>query len=162
MSPPTGPPPTPEDLTKAHRVLYENGIRLRYEVAGTAYVERNLDAADSDPEFMRPMQELLTETGWGSVWARPGLSRKQRSLQNIAMLCALNRSAELAVHVRGAVNNGATKLEIRETLLQVAIYCGMPAGIEGHKVAKRVLDEIEQETGRKIPWGDGGVNEVDG
>jgi 4-carboxymuconolactone decarboxylase len=147
------PAPTEEEISKAHEILYNNGVRLRYEVAGEAYVNRNLGVADSDPEFMKPMQELLTEAGWGNVWARPGLSRKQRSLQNIAMLCAINRSAELGVHVRGAVNNGATKLEIRETLLQVAIYCGMPSGIEGHKVAKRVMDEIEQETGKKIPSG---------
>jgi 4-carboxymuconolactone decarboxylase len=71
------------------------------------------------------MQELVTEACWGSIWTRPGLERKHRSLLNIAMLCALNRSNELAVHVRGAVNNGASEVEIRETLLQVAIYCGM-------------------------------------
>ena len=91
------------------------------------------------------MQELVTEACWGSIWTRPGLERKYRSLLNIAMLCALNRSAELAVHVRGAVNNGASEVEIRETLLQAAIYCGMPAGIEGHKVAERVLKEMRLE-----------------
>jgi len=148
------PLPTPAEVAQAHDVLYRVGVNMRYEVAGAAYVNRNLGAAADDPEFMKPMQELLTEAGWGNVWARPGLSKKQRSLQNIAMLCALNRSAELGVHVRGAVNNGATKVEIRETILQVAIYCGMPAGIEGHKVAKRVLDEIEKETGKKVPMGE--------
>ena len=91
------------------------------------------------------MQELVTEACWGSIWTRPGLEKKHRSLLNIAMLCALNRSNELAVHVRGAVNNGASEVEIRETLLQAAIYCGVPAGIEGFKVAERVLNEMRKE-----------------
>ena len=91
------------------------------------------------------MQELVTEACWGSVWTRPGLEKKQRSLLNIAMLCALNRSTELGVHVRGAVNNGATEVEIRETLLQAAIYCGMPAGIEGFKIAEKVITDMKKE-----------------
>jgi 4-carboxymuconolactone decarboxylase len=91
------------------------------------------------------MQEYVTESCWHSIWGRPGLEKKTRSLLNIAMLCALNRSTELAVHVRGAVNNGATEVEIRETVLQVACYCGMPAGIEGTKVAERVINEMKKE-----------------
>ena len=75
------------------------------------------------------MQDLATEAGWGMIWARPGLERKTRSMLNIAMLCALNRIHELAVHVRGAVTNGVSEEEIREVLLQVAVYCGMPAGL---------------------------------
>ncbi len=78
------------------------------------------------------MQDLATEVGWGMIWGRePGLPRGTRSLLNIAMLCALNRMTELAVHVRGAINNGVTETEIRETLMQVAVYCGLPAGLEG-------------------------------
>lgn len=128
---------------EAHKVLFEEGLKIRYEVAGKLYVDTALAAGSS--EFSRPMQELVTEACWGSIWARPGLARKQRSLLNIAILCALNRSAELGVHVRGAKNNGATDLEIRETLLQAAIYCGMPAGIEGFKVAERVIEAMKEE-----------------
>ncbi|KAM0328707.1 hypothetical protein ACHAQA_005120 [Verticillium albo-atrum] len=129
------------DASAAHKTLFEQGLKIRYEVAGPSYVDAALSGGSSD--FARPMQELVTEACWGSVWSRPGLERKQRSLLNIAMLCALNRGPELATHVRGAVNNGATSVEIRETLLQVAIYCGMPAGLEGFKIAEKVIKEME-------------------
>ncbi|KAM0185127.1 hypothetical protein ACHAPI_012277 [Fusarium lateritium] len=127
----------------AHKTLFDQGLKIRYEVAGPAYVDAALAGGCS--EFARPMQELVTEACWGSVWSRPGLERKQRSLLNIAMLCALNRGPELTAHVRGALNNGATEVEIRETLLQAAIYCGMPAGIEGFKVAEKVILVVQQE-----------------
>ncbi|KAJ4250204.1 hypothetical protein NW762_012019 [Fusarium torreyae] len=127
----------------AHQTLFDKGLKIRYEVAGPAYVDAALAGGSS--EFARPMQELVTEACWGSVWSRPGLERKQRSLLNIAMLCALNRGPELAAHVRGALNNGATEIEIRETLLQAAIYCGMPAGIEGFKIAEKVISATRQE-----------------
>ncbi|KAF5492245.1 Cytochrome P450 monooxygenase atE [Colletotrichum siamense] len=104
----------------AHKTLYDKGLEIRYEVAGRSYVDSALTGGSS--EFARPMQELVTEACWGSVWSRPGLERKQRSLLNIAMLCALNRAPELAAHVRGALRNGASEVEIRETLLQAAIY----------------------------------------
>lgn len=129
-------------LGDAHKRLFDEGLKIRYEVAGKPYVDRSLSSVSS---FTQPMQDLVTEACWGSVWARPGLDRKQRSLLNIGMLCALNRGAELAVHVRGGVNNGLSKLEIRETLLQVAIYAGMPAGLEGFRIADKVLREIEGE-----------------
>ncbi|KAK1634825.1 AhpD-like protein [Colletotrichum phormii] len=135
---------TTEKETAAHKTLYDKGLKTRYEVAGTSYVDAALAGGSSD--FARPMQELVTEACWGSVWARPGLERKQRSLLNIAMLCALNRAPELAAHVRGALNNGASEVEIRETLLQAAIYCGMPAGIEGFKVAEKVIIAWNEET----------------
>jgi len=133
-------------VSEAHRTFYDQGLKIRCEVAGHEHVKRSLRTGSSD--FARPMQELATEVGWGMVWARPGLDRKTRSLLNIAMLSCLNRSTELAVHVRGAINNGATDVEIRETLMQVAIYCGMPAGLEGIRVAEGVLKAIraEQET----------------
>jgi 4-carboxymuconolactone decarboxylase len=127
----------------AHKILYDQGLKIRYDVAGPTYVDAAL--RDGDTDFARPMQELVTEACWGSVWSRPGLEQKQRSLLNIAMLCALNRGPELATHVRGAINNGASEVEIRETLLQAAIYCGMPAGIEGFKVAQRVISTVKAE-----------------
>jgi 4-carboxymuconolactone decarboxylase len=134
-----------DSISEAHKAIFAEGLKIRYEVAGSIYVDRSLAAGSS--EFAKPMQELVTEACWGSVWSRPGLERKQRSLLNIAMLCALNRGPELGVHVRGALNNGATEIEIRETLLQAAIYCGMPAGIEGFKVAENVIIEVKKEKG---------------
>lgn len=131
---------------EAHKRLFEEGLKIRYEVAGKAYVDKSLANASS---FSQPMQDLVTEAGWGMVWSRPGLERKQRSLLNIGMLCALNRGPELAVHVRGAINNGATELEIRETLLQVAVYVGMPAGLEGFRIAEKVLHDMEEEQKQK-------------
>lgn len=133
-------------IAEAHQTLYEQGQKIRREVVGNDYVDRSLRERASD--FARPMQELATEAGWGMIWTRPGLDRKTRSLLNIAMLCALNRSTELAVHVRGAVTNGASEIEIRETLMQVAIYCGMPAGLEGVRIAEGVLSTIKEEIGR--------------
>ncbi|KAK3326940.1 AhpD-like protein [Cercophora scortea] len=127
----------------AHKTLFDLGLQIRYEVAGPAYVDAALTGGSS--EFARPMQELVTEACWGSVWSRPGLERKQRSLLNIAMLCALNRGPELVAHVRGALTNGASEVEIRETILQVAIYCGMPAGLEGFKIAERVILAVKAE-----------------
>lgn len=134
-----------EKVSKAHQTLYEQGEKIRREVVGDEHVDQSLAAGASD--FARPMQELATEAGWGTIWSRPGLDRKTRSLLNIAMLCALNRMHELAVHVRGAVTNGASEVEIRETLMQVALYCGMPAGLDGVRVAERVLNTIKQEDG---------------
>lgn len=139
-------PPNTDDQA-AHKTLFDKGLKVRYDVVGPAYVDAALTGGSS--EFARPMQELVTEACWGTVWSRPGLERKQRSLLNIAMLCALNRSAELAAHVRGAINNGANDIEIRETLLQAAIYCGMPAGIEGFKIAEKVILAVREEPQKK-------------
>lgn len=133
----------PNKLEEAHTTFWENGIAIRRQVAGDAYVDASLQKGAS--EFAKPMQDLVTEIGWGYVWARPGLDRKTRSLLNIAMLTTLNRSTELGVHVRGAVNNGATEVEIRETIMQVAIYAGMPAGLEGTRVAEAMLKKIKEE-----------------
>jgi 4-carboxymuconolactone decarboxylase len=138
--------PSSNDVQAAHKALFDAGLKIRYEVAGASYVDAALAGGSS--EFSRPMQELVTEACWGSVWSRPGLERKQRSLLNIAMLCALNRGPELAAHVRGAINNGASEVEVRETILQAAIYCGMPAGIEGFKIAEKVMVEIKAEKGK--------------
>ena len=138
-----------EEVAKAQQILYDVGLQNRYAVAGQAYVERALAAGSS--EFARPMQEYVTGACWGTVWARPGLQRRQRSLLNIAMLCCLNRAAELAVHVRGAVNTGCSQVEIRETILHASVYAGMPAGIEGFKVAERVIKECQAE-GIEVKW----------
>jgi len=119
--------------------LYEKGLKIRREVVGDAYVDASLKGAD---EFSRPMQELVTQYCWGDVWSRPGMDRRTRSLMNLAMIAALNRPDELATHVRGAINNGVTKDEIREAFLQVAVYCGMPAGLGSFKIARQVFKEM--------------------
>lgn len=117
---------------------YERGMAVRREVLGAAYVDRSMAEAD---EFSRPMQELVTEYCWGEIWTQPELPRKTRSLINIAMISALNRPHELKLHVRGALRNGCSKEEIRAVLMQVAIYCGVPAAIDGLRVAREVLKE---------------------
>ena len=122
---------------------YERGLEIRKAVLGTEYVENSLKNAD---DFTRPMQELSTEYCWGHVWSREGLTRKERSLINLAMISALNRPHELKLHVRGALRNGVTRDEIREVLLQVAIYCGVPAGIDSFRLAKEALAQADQET----------------
>jgi 4-carboxymuconolactone decarboxylase len=107
--------------------LYQRGLEIRKAVLGKEYVEKALAGAD---DFSRPMQELATEYCWGRVWSRPGLERRDRSLINLAMISALNRPHELKIHVKGALTNGITREEICEVFLQVAIYCGMPAGVD--------------------------------
>lgn len=135
------------DIEALHKQLFDAGIKIRREVVGDAYVDKALAGASSN--FAKPMQDLVTEMCWGHVWNRPGLDRKQRSLLNIGMLSALNRGPELGIHIRGAINNGLTILEIREAVLQVSVYCGMPAGMEGFKIAERVLSEMI-ETGELV------------
>ncbi len=120
--------------------LYEKGLKIRREVVGGAYVDAALK--NNADDFSRPMQELVTQYCWGDVWSRPGIDRRTRSLLNLAMIAALNRPEELAAHVRGAINNGVTKDEIRETFLQVSVYCGMPAGLGSFKVARQVFKEM--------------------
>lgn len=123
---------------------YQRGLRIRREVLGDAHVDRSLAAVS---EFSRPIQEYVTASCWGDVWSRPGLDRRTRSLINLAMLTALNRGHELAVHVRGARTNGCTDQEIQEVLLQTAAYCGAPAALESFRVADRVLGELAAEQG---------------
>ena len=121
---------------------YEDGLAARRQVLGADYVDQALARAT---EFSQPIQQLVTEYCWGGVWTREQLDRRTRSLINLAMLTALNRNHELAVHVRGAINNGCGVDEIREVLLQTAIYCGLPAALESFRVAERVLDELRPE-----------------
>jgi 4-carboxymuconolactone decarboxylase len=111
-------------------------------VLGEAHVERSFATAD---DFSRPYQDLITEYCWGAVWDRPGLSRKTRSLLNIAMLTALNREDEFKLHVRAAFRNGVTRDEIREVLLQTAIYCGVPAANSAFKQAREVFAAMDKE-----------------
>lgn len=126
----------PSDQT--HEETYQQGLKVRREVLGTDHVDRSLAQVS---EFARPMQELVTEYCWGTVWSRDGLERKTRSLLNLALLTALNRTHEFAVHVRGALANGASPTEIQETLLQTAIYAGVPAALESFRIADAILKE---------------------
>lgn len=125
---------------EAQSESFESGLKTRREVLGDTYVEASLNRAT---DFSWPMQQLVTEYCWNEVWNRPGLSRRDRSLLNLGMLSALNRQAELRTHVRGALNNGMTRDEIAEVFLQVAIYCGVPAGIDSFRNAQQVLDETD-------------------
>src|ERR671938_476981 len=115
---------------------YDKGLEVRSAVLGKEYVENSLRNAD---DFNKPLQDLVTEYCWGAVWGREGLPRKTRSMLNIAMISILNRPHELRLHLRGALRNGVTKDEIREILLQVAIYAGVPAAVDSFRVAREVL-----------------------
>lgn len=123
-----------------NKELFDKGMAVRRAVVGDQAVDQSMAGAD---DFSMPMQELVTEFCWGAVWTRPGLDRRSRSILNIGMLAALNRPDELAGHIRGAMNNGVTKTEIRECLLQVAVYVGMPAGLGAFKVARQVFADLE-------------------
>ncbi|WP_356778742.1 4-carboxymuconolactone decarboxylase [Planococcus sp. APC 3906] len=121
---------------------FEKGLEIRKSVLGAEYVENSINNAT---DFNMPMQELVTEYCWGEIWGRPGLERKTRSIINLAMITALNRPHELKLHVRGAINNGLTRDEIKEVFLQTAIYCGVPAAIDSFRSAKEVFDEMDKE-----------------
>ena len=118
---------------------FDKGLATRRAVLGADYVDNSIKNAD---DFNLPMQELVTEYCWNEVWNRPGLDRKARSMLNLAMLTALNRPHELKLHVRGAINNGLTKDEIKEIFLQTAIYCGVPAAIDSFRNAKEIFKEM--------------------
>lgn len=120
--------------------LYEKGLKIRTEVLGEAYVKKALAGMD---EFNRPLQELVTEYCWGKVWGRDGLRRSERSMINLAMISALNRPHELKAHIRGALNNGLSREQIREILLQVAIYVGVPAAVDSFRIARETFSEID-------------------
>jgi 4-carboxymuconolactone decarboxylase len=121
--------------------VFEKGMEIRKSVLGKEFVEKSFASAD---EFNMPMQELTTEYCWGAVWGRDGLPKKTRSMLNLAMLSALNRPHELKMHIKGALTNGVTKDEIREVLLQVAIYCGIPAGVDSFRIARETFAELEK------------------
>lgn len=131
------------DRVESQKALYNVGMKHRRSVLGDSYVDNAL--ANGSTEFARAMQEFTTAFCWGAVWDRPGLDRKQRSLINLSMLAATGKVHELAVHTRGAVNNGLSATEIREVLVQVCIYMGVPAGMEAFKAAEKVLKDMEKE-----------------
>ncbi len=122
--------------------LFNKGISLRREVLGAEYVDKSMENID---EFGMAMQEYATETAWGMIWSRPGLPRKTRSLLNIGLLAAFNRQHEFKLHVKRSFGNGVTKDEIKEVLLQIACYAGVPAGIEAFRWARDAMAELEQE-----------------
>jgi 4-carboxymuconolactone decarboxylase len=117
--------------------LFKRGLEIRKEVVGAEFVDKSFASADS---FNMPMQELVTEYCWGAVWGREDLSRKTRSMLNLAMISILNRPNELKLHINGALRNGVTKEEIREIFLQVAIYGGVPAAVDSFRIAREVFD----------------------
>jgi 4-carboxymuconolactone decarboxylase len=118
--------------------LFGKGKAIRADILGQDYVDKAMATAD---EFGAPLQEIVTSSVWGGVWARDGLDRKTRSLLNIAMLASLGRMEELRIHLRGSLRNGCSKVEIREMLLQAAIYAGFPAAISGFRAAREIFAE---------------------
>ena len=122
---------------------YEKGMQIRKSVLGEDYVNRaEANKSDFDADFQR----LITEVAWGSVWSRPGLNRKTRHLLTIAMLAALGNHEELAMHIRATRNTGVTREEVKEVLLQVAVYAGIPAANAAVAIAKRVYDEMDEKS----------------
>ena len=118
--------------------LYEKGMAMRRKVLGDAYVDKATSNVD---DFNREFQRIVTEYCWGEVWTRSVLTNKQRSLNNLCIIATLNRAAEFELHVRGALRNGCTPDEIRDTLIQVSVYAGIPAGVEAFRIARKVLVE---------------------
>jgi 4-carboxymuconolactone decarboxylase len=121
---------------------FDEGLKIRKEVLGEEYVERVLDNAD---EFSMPFQEILTEYCWGAAWGGDALSRRDRSLLNLVMLGALNRQEEFKLHLRGALTNGCTRDEIQAALIQLAVYAGVPAGVEAFRTAREVFAAYDAE-----------------
>jgi 4-carboxymuconolactone decarboxylase len=120
------------------RERFEAGMQIRREVLGDAHVDAAITKRDA---FSETFQDLITRYAWGEIWTRPGLPRQTRSLITVAMLVALNREEELRMHLRAALRNGATQEEIRETLLQAAIYCGVPAANSAFRIAQDIFSE---------------------
>ena len=122
--------------------LFEKGLAVRKEVLGASYVEKSIAGAD---DFTRTMAEWSTAYCWGALWTRPGFDRRSRSIVNLSMIAALNRPHELKLHVKAAIKNGLTIDEIKEIFLQVAVYAGVPAGIDSFRIAREALKEMEGE-----------------
>lgn len=123
--------------------LFEKGLDMRRQVLGDAHVERSIANVD---DLTAPLQKLVTEWCWGDLWQRPGLSKQERSMLNIAMLIGLNRQHELRVHVRGALRNGVSEEKIVEIVLQTAVYCGFPAALDGMRTVADAIGEFRKET----------------
>jgi 4-carboxymuconolactone decarboxylase len=128
-----------EDANDTIGDLFDRGMALRREVLGAEYVDRSLESAN---DFTMAFQHITTEWCWGYAWGRPGLEKKTRSMLNLAMLTALGKSAEIRLHVRGAINNGLSVEEIKEVLLHATVYCGIPAGLDAFRNANEVLKEM--------------------
>jgi 4-carboxymuconolactone decarboxylase len=124
------------------KATFDKGLEIRKSVLGKEFVEKSFASAD---DFNMPMQELATEYCWGYVWGREQLDKKTRSMLNLAMIAALNRPHELKLHVGGALRNGVTREEIREVFLQVAIYCGVPAGVDSFRIAREAFAEFDKK-----------------
>ncbi|WP_107676368.1 carboxymuconolactone decarboxylase family protein [Agrobacterium sp. LAD9] len=121
--------------------MFERGLTIRKEVLGAEYVEKSLHAAD---DFNRDFQKLVTEYCWGAGWGRSALTRRDKSLLNLVMLGTLNRSSEFKLHLKGALTNGCSREEIKDTLIQLAIYAGIPAGVEAFRLAREVFAEADK------------------
>lgn len=132
----------PEMEDEVDKSTFDKGLALRKQVLGSDYVDKSMAGAD---DFTAAMQLLSTEYCWGTIWTRPGLSLRDRSLLNLGMISALNRPHELKLHVRGALRNGLSREEIQEVLLQVAVYCGIPAGMASFQLAREVFAELDSE-----------------
>jgi 4-carboxymuconolactone decarboxylase len=128
-----------EDHNETMGQLFDRGLKLRREVLGAEYVDNSMKNTN---DFMMAFQHITTEWCWGYGWGRPGLDKKTRSMLNLAMLTALGKSAEIKLHVRGAINNGLTVDDIKEVLLHATVYCGIPAGLDAFKSANEVLKEM--------------------
>jgi 4-carboxymuconolactone decarboxylase len=122
--------------------LFEKGLAVRKEVLGADYVERSIAGAD---DFTRTMAEWSTAYCWGALWTRPGFDRRSRSIVNLAIISVLNRPHELKLHVKAALKNGLTRDEITEIFLQVAVYAGVPAGIDSFRIAREAFKEVDGE-----------------
>jgi 4-carboxymuconolactone decarboxylase len=123
------------------RETYQRGLEIRSAVLGEEYVNRALASAN---DFTKPLQDLVTEYCWGTVWGREGLTHKTRSMLNLAMISVLNRPNELRTHVKAALTNGVSRDEIREIFLQVAIYAGVPAAVDSFRIAGEAFAEVER------------------
>lgn len=122
--------------------VFDKGLGIRRSVLGAEYVDKSIQGVS---DLTVDMQELVTQYCWGEIWGRPGLDRRTRSFLNLAMITALNRPHELKLHIRGAINNGLTRDEVKEVFLQTGIYCGVPAMIDSMRCAKEVFDQLDAE-----------------
>ena len=129
-------------MTKSDR--FEKGMVVRRKVLGDAYVDQAMQKAD---DFSMPLQDFVTENAWGTVWVRDGLTLKQRSLITVSTIIAMNRPHELKLHIRGALNNGVTKDELREVFLHCGAYCGAPAVVDAFRIAREVFVEDAKAVG---------------
>ena len=126
--------------------LYHEGLKVRKEVLSEEYVDKAISGADS---FNKEFQELISTYAWGEIWTRDVLSNKQRSINNLCMLSALNKWQEFSIHFRGAIKNGCTLAELKDVLLQITVYCGVPCGVEAFRHARKVFEDdgidVEEE-----------------